>query len=196
MQLPSLFLPFFLLQLLQPCSCNPISSPKALDTSGIQSDQLAHNIHTPILKRDDSDGDNDWRLVHHTTYSVIQPIDIGAASMSQFYHLLFQAALGGWRQRQQPRLHLQIVWRRVAMIIIAQGLESIPWELVAQFAQGMINWVNNGQVAFTYDGYYLKQSETIWPYGLYVGVRIVGEQEAVDNYLAAGRGQVLDPSNP
>ncbi|KAL8915716.1 MAG: hypothetical protein Q9172_006733 [Xanthocarpia lactea] len=196
MLLPSFFLPLFLSQLLQPCIGNPISSPKALDTSGIQSNQLAHNIHTPILKRDGSDGDNDWKLVHHTTYSVIRPINMGAAAMSEFYHLLFGAALGRWRQRQQPRLHLQIVWRRVAMIIIAQNLEYIPWELVAQFAQGMINWVNNGQVAFTYDGYYLRPSETIWPYGLYVGVRIVGEQEAVDNYLAAERGQVLDPSNP
>ncbi|KAL8759758.1 MAG: hypothetical protein Q9199_000564 [Rusavskia elegans] len=172
---------------------NPISVSRNFDTTGIQSNESAGGIHA-IQTRDNND--NLWYLVHYSAGSIIQPVDFGAAVMAEFYSLVRQAAMGNWRQREPARLQLHIAWHRVSMVMIAQGIEHIPWELVAEYAQGMLNWVNNGHVAFTYDGFFLRPTMTPFPHGLYVGVRIVGQQEGVNNYLAGGRHGVLDPSQP
>ena len=162
-----------------------------LATTGTTS-HLPTKVIQTIQKRDDIP----WQLVHFTTNSIIQPLAIGAASMAEFYYLVSQAATGRWRSHEPPRQHLKVVWHRVAMVMIAQGIENIPWEVVAQYAEGMLNMVNNGHVAFTYDGYFLRPSETNWPHGLYVGLQILGQQEAVDFWLANGRHGFLDPSHP
>ncbi|CAL8574733.1 hypothetical protein XPA_000686 [Xanthoria parietina] len=182
----SLILPI----ILKSCTATPIPTPKnPSSTTDLQP-------YTPpsisIHKRDD---DNEiWHLVHYTAGAIIQPTPIGAAVMSDFYAQVLQAATGSWRQREPPRSQLHIVWHRVAMVMFAQGMDHIPWALVAEYAQGMLDWVNNGHVAFTYDGFFLKASGTLFPYGLYVGVRILGEREGLATWLAAGRGGVLDPS--
>ena len=194
MLLPAKILSLILPIVLQVCTAKPTSIPRSLDTTDIQPYPPTGGIHTTIQERDDNN--NAWLLVHYTTGSIIQPLDIGAAVMAEFYNIVFQAATGSWRLREPPRLHIRIMWRRVAMTMVAQGIENIPWELVAEYARGMLNWVNNGHVAFTYDGVFLRPTRTAFPDGLYVGVKIVSQQEATNNWLASGRNGGLDPSQP
>ncbi|KAI4096588.1 MAG: hypothetical protein LQ339_006955 [Xanthoria mediterranea] len=182
-------LPFILPLFSKPCTATPISITQNPSTSDLQP------YAPPSRSTQKRDDDNEiWHLVHYTAGAIIQPTAIGAAVMSDFYSLVLQAATGSWRQREPPRSQLHIAWHRVGMLMFAQGMDHIPWDLVAEYARGMLDWVNNGHVAFTYDGFFLKASGTVFPYGLYVGVRILGEREGLANWLAAGRGGVLDPS--
>lgn len=190
--------------LLYSCISHPTNPPNYVPSHGtlaisLKSDEFKHTANLPIhpkrSKRDDTD-DGHWRLVLNLPISAIEPFDLGAAAMAHFYHLVFQAATGRWRAHR-PQARLEIAWRRVAMVMLVQGLETIPWELLAEFAEGMMNQINGGHVGFTYDGYFLqRQRELARPHGLYVRVRLMGQQEAVDVYLAAGRYGILDPSNP
>ncbi|CAO1598969.1 hypothetical protein XANCAGTX0491_002717 [Xanthoria calcicola] len=183
-------LPLTLPFISQPCTATPISTPQ--NPSSTTDLQAYAPTRVPLQKRDD---DNEiWHLVHYTPGAIIQPTAIGAAVMSDFYSLVLQAATGSWRQREPPRLQLRIGWHRVSMVMFAQGMDHIPWALVAEYARGMLDWVNNGHVAFTYDGFFLRASGAVFPYGLYVGVRILGEREGLAAWLAGGRGGVLDPS--
>ncbi|KAL8645446.1 MAG: hypothetical protein Q9226_007296, partial [Calogaya cf. arnoldii] len=152
MLLPAKILLLILLIFIQLCNAKPTSIPKTLDNTDIQPFPPIGGIHSTFQERDDNT--NDWLLVHYTPGSIIQPLDIGAAVMAEFYNLVFQAATGSWRSREPHRLQIQIMWRRVSMMMLAQGIENIPWELVAEYARGMLNWVNNGHVAFTYDGFF------------------------------------------
>ncbi|KAL8787428.1 MAG: hypothetical protein Q9213_002205 [Squamulea squamosa] len=186
-------LPFFSLLFFPLCIGSTITAKADAGTIDVVSNHSGRHIHVSFQRRDDND--NIWHLVHFGPFTAIYPLDIGATTMSQFYHLVYQAAIGGWRLRPPSRFRIQMAWGRIAMIMIVQGIEYIPWELVAQYAEGMRNQVNNGHIAFTYDGYFLKENETPRAHGLYVGVRIMGQQEAVNNFLAAGRNGYLNPDH-
>lgn len=193
--IPSIwFLSLILLTLVYQCIASPLSTTSVPVSGELRLEQSPRVTDSSILKRDD---DNvRWRLVHYAVGAIIQPQDFGAATMAEFYRLVFEAAMGRWRLQEPPRRHLQIAWHRVGMIMIAQGIDHIPWDVVAEYALGMMRWVNNGHAAFTYDGYFLRPSATLFPHGLYVGLRILGLQQGVNNYLAGGRNGLLDPSLP
>ncbi|KAL8809958.1 MAG: hypothetical protein Q9200_002967 [Gallowayella weberi] len=198
-------LPVFLLLILQPCLGSPLTASKNLKpcTSSIittdpsRADTLSGKgikPHEPRNRKRDDDAPF-WQLARVDSLRPIQPYDVGAVMMSEFYHFVLGAATGHWRVRPQGK-YLHITWRRVAMVMLVEGLEFIPWEMVASFATTMLAWINHGHVGATFDGYYIKRNEMPSRHGLYVGVRIMEMQEAVNAFLNAGRDGTLDPSNP
>ncbi|KAL8799051.1 MAG: hypothetical protein Q9182_006176 [Xanthomendoza sp. 2 TL-2023] len=191
--------------LVQPCLGSPLTASKNLKpdiSSTVPADPLRADtlrgrvikLHGPPNRKRDDD-DVSWDLVHAAAVHPIQPYDAGAVFMSQFYHFVLQAATGNWRNRPQGR-YLHIVWRRVVMVMLVEGLEFIPWEMVATFAATMLDWINHGHVGFTFDGYYVKRAALSDRHGLYVGVRLMEMQEAVNAFLSTERDGILDPSNP
>ncbi|KAL8686253.1 MAG: hypothetical protein Q9224_005506 [Gallowayella concinna] len=176
---------------LEPYASSPISTHTSRTvplrgTNGVKPHDLQYK------KRDDDYDEFD--LVHLAAANPIRPYDAGAMIMSIFYHLLMDAATGRWRNRPQGQ-HLRIVWGRVAMLMLVQGVELISWDMVADMAATMLQWIDNGHVAFTFEAYYVRRAEYAARHGLYVGVRILEEQEAVNAYLNAGRDGTLDLSN-
>ncbi|KAL8679447.1 MAG: hypothetical protein Q9186_004277 [Xanthomendoza sp. 1 TL-2023] len=200
--------PLFLLPTLQLCLGSPLTTSKdlqpykssSISTDPSRADYLRGNrignrteTHAPRYRKRDDDYEA-FDLVHVAAANPIQPYDAGAMIMSIFYHLLMDAATGRWRNRPQGQ-HLRIVWGRVAMLMLVQGVEFISWDMVADMAATMLQWIDNGHVAFTFEAYYVRRAEYAARHGLYVGVRILEEQEAVNAYLNAGRDGTLDLSN-
>ncbi|KAL8711249.1 MAG: hypothetical protein Q9220_004394 [cf. Caloplaca sp. 1 TL-2023] len=134
----------------------------------------------------------DWRAAHFDRITAIQPLFLGATTMQTFYHLVLAAAQGRWRQTLPPRAPVYIVWGRVTMLMLVQGLDVIPWDLVAQWCTEMIGWINNGHAGYTYAGYYLQAGQRN---GLFIAVRLLGDHEALNHYLNGALG-ALDPAHP
>ncbi|KAL8689090.1 MAG: hypothetical protein Q9218_005159 [Villophora microphyllina] len=162
----------------------------------LQDPRQSPHFHDPRLTHEHARlqaRNNDWHLVFTENMKAISPFLEGAADMREFYWLVFSAASTHWAQTLQPRKELHIVWRRVSMAMTIEGLDAIPWEVVARYAASMLDYLlRPGTIASTYDSFYLKVGQNI---AMYAGVRLLEFQDAVNSYLHGISG-TLDPASP